>query len=99
MSSPRVITFRIAPEKVAELDRIAQTIDRDRSHLLNEAVENYLREQARFRAMVEEGLEASRNGELIDDEDVGAMIESWTRVKPREKPRGKPAVKKSRARA
>ncbi len=86
MSIPRTISFRIAPEKVAQLDLIAKTVDRDRSYLLNEAVENYLSEQQRFAAMVEEGLEASRNGELIDDEDVGRMIDSWIRDKaPEEK--------------
>jgi predicted transcriptional regulator len=84
MSSPRIISFRIAPEKVAELDLIAKSMDRDRSYLLNEAVEAYLSEQRRFAAMVEEGLEASRKGELIDDEDVGLMIDSWTREKARE---------------
>jgi len=77
MSSPRIISFRIAPEKVAELDKFAKTMDRDRSYLLNEAVEGYLSEQRRFVAMVEEGLEASRRGELIDDQDVGVMVESW----------------------
>jgi predicted transcriptional regulator len=79
MSSPRVVTFRIAPEKVAELDTIAKAMDRDRSYLLNEAVEAYLSEQRRFIAMVEEGLEASRKGELIEDEEVGRMIDSWVR--------------------
>jgi len=77
MSVPRTISFRIDPEKVAELDRIGKNMDRDRSYLLNEAVENYLGEQRRFAAMVEEGLEASRRGDLIDDEDVGLMIDSW----------------------
>jgi predicted transcriptional regulator len=81
MSSPRVVTFRIAPEKVAELDTLAKAMDRDRSYLLNEAVEAYLGEQRRFIAMVEEGLEASRNGDLIDDEEVGRMIDSWVRDK------------------
>jgi predicted transcriptional regulator len=56
-------------------------MDRDRSYLLNEAVESYLNEQRRIVAMVEAGLEASRKGELIDDEDVGMMIESWIREK------------------
>ena len=79
MSSPRIISFRIAPEKVAELDLIAKSMDRDRSYLLNEAVEGYLSEQRPFAAMVEEGLEASRKGELFDDEEVGRMIESWNR--------------------
>jgi predicted transcriptional regulator len=77
MSTPRTISFRIDSEKVAELDQIAKNMDRDRSYLLNEAVERYLSEQRRFAAMVEEGLEASRRGELIDDEEVGRMIESW----------------------
>ena len=79
MSSPRVVTFRIAPEKVAQLDILAKAMDRDRSYLLNEAVEAYLSEQRRFVAMIEEGLEASRNGELIEDEEVGRMIDSWVR--------------------
>jgi len=38
MSSPRTISFRIASEKVAQLDAIAKAMDRDRSYLLNEAV-------------------------------------------------------------
>jgi predicted transcriptional regulator len=84
MSTPRTISFRISPEKVAQLDLIAKAMDRDRSYLLNEAVENYLSEQRRFAAMVEEGLEASRKGELIDDEDVGRMIELWNRNGMRE---------------
>jgi len=92
MSSPRTISFRIDPEKVAELDRIGKNMDRDRSYLLNEAVDNYLSEQRRFAAMVEEGLEASRRGDLIDDEDVGRMIDSWVRDKATEQ-------KKVRARA
>jgi len=79
MSSPRVVTFRIAPEKVAELDTLAKAMDRDRSYLLNEAVEAYLSEQRRFIAMVEEGLEDMRSGRFYTDEEVGLMIEEWSR--------------------
>lgn len=81
MSSPRIISFRIDPKKITELDGIAKALDRDRSYLLNEAVEAYLSEQRRFTAMVEEGMEASRKGDLIDHEDVGKMIDSWVRRK------------------
>jgi predicted transcriptional regulator len=81
MSSPRIISFRIAPEKVARLDKIAKAMDRDRSYLLNEAVESYLNEQRRFAAMVEEGREAFRRGETIDHEDVERMIDSWVQKK------------------
>ena len=77
MSSPRVISFRIDPEKVAELDRVAKSMDRDRSYLLNEAVEGYLSEQRRFAAMVEEGLEDMRSGRYFTHEEVSQMLEGW----------------------
>jgi predicted transcriptional regulator len=91
MSSPRIISFRIAPEKVDELDVIAKALDRDRSYLLNEAVESYLSEQRRFAAMVEEGRQASRQGELIDHEEVGALIDSWVKKRPARKRRERTA--------
>lgn len=77
MSSPRTISFRIDADKVAQLDSIAKAMDRDRSYLLNEAVESYLSEQQRFAAMVNEGLRAAEKGELIDDEEVAAMVDVW----------------------
>ena len=77
MSAPRTISFRIAADKVAALDSIAKAMDRDRSYLLNEAIEGYLSEQQRFVAMVNEGLRALENGELIDDEVVSKMVDSW----------------------
>jgi predicted transcriptional regulator len=80
MSSPRIISFRIAPEKVAQLDSIAKAMDRDRSYLLNEAVENYLSEQQRFAAMVEEGREDIRNGRTFSQEEVERMVEDWERI-------------------
>jgi predicted transcriptional regulator len=80
MSSPRIISFRIAPEKVAQLDSIAKSMDRDRSYLLNEAVENYLSEQQRFAAMVEEGRADFRNGRFFTDEEVEQMVADWERT-------------------
>ena len=77
MSSPRIISFRIAPEKVAELDLIAKTLDRDRSYLLNEAVETYLSEQRRFAAMVEEGRENIRSGRTFNQEEVERLVGEW----------------------
>jgi predicted transcriptional regulator len=77
MGSLRVVTFRMAPEKVAELDSLAQSTDRDCSYLLNEAVENYLSEQQRFMTMVEEGLETVRNGQIFSQEEVDRMVGEW----------------------
>ena len=80
MNSPRTISFRIDPEKVAALDLIAKAMDRDRSYLLNEAVETYLSEQRRFAAMVEEGREDLRNGRSLSHEEVERMMGEWERA-------------------
>jgi predicted transcriptional regulator len=80
MSTPRTISFRIAPEKVAQLDLIAKAMDRDRSYLLNEAVEGYLSEQQRFSAMVGEGREDLRNGRTYSHEEVESMVSEWERA-------------------
>ena len=80
MSSPRIISFRLAPEKVAQLDSIAKAMDRDRSYLLNEAVETYLSEQRRFAAMVEEGRDDFRNGRTFSNEEVVQMVDELERA-------------------
>ncbi len=80
MNSPRTISFRIAADKVAQLDSIAKAMDRDRSYLLNEAVESYLSEQQRFVAMVKEGQEDVRAGRTISHEEVERMVEEWERA-------------------
>lgn len=80
MNNSRTISFRIEAEKVAELDQIAKSLDRDRSYLLNEAVEAYLGEQKRFRAMVEEGLHDLAEGRSFSDEEVGRMVDEWAQA-------------------
>lgn len=77
MSNYRTVSFRIAEEKVAELDQIAKSMDRDRSYLLNEAVGGYLEEQKQWIAQVQKGIEAAERGEWIEDEELGRRIDSW----------------------
>jgi predicted transcriptional regulator len=77
MSTPRTISFRIDSEKVAELDLIAKSLDRDRSYLLNEAVESYLSEQRRFADLVEEGREDIRNSRIFSHEEVEGLVGEW----------------------
>lgn len=54
---------RLATEFLAEIDR---EIDAAR-----------LSEERRFAAMVEEGLEESRNGQTVSDEEVCRMVKEW----------------------
>jgi predicted transcriptional regulator len=80
MIAPRTISFRISADKVAALDTIAKAMDRDRSYLLNEAVESYLSEQQRFVAMVNEGREDIRAGRTVSHEEVVRMVDEWERT-------------------
>ncbi len=77
ISTQRIVSFRIAPEKVAELDLIAKAMDRDRSYLINEAVESYISEQRRFSAMVKEGRNDIRKGRSFSHEEVESMVDDW----------------------
>ena len=75
MSNLRIISFRIAVEKVAELDQIAKAMDRDRSYLLNEAVEAYLSEQRRPAVLAEKSLGPFLKREPVGDADTGNLID------------------------
>jgi len=57
-------------------------MDRDRSYLLNESVDNLPSEQRRFAARAIEGLEASRKGLALSHEEVGRMVDAWGAPEP-----------------
>ena len=42
MIMTKSVTFRIEEEKLQAVDHLAASMDRDRSYVLNEAVENYI---------------------------------------------------------
>jgi predicted transcriptional regulator len=77
MTTVRTISFRIAADKVEELDALARSMDRDRSYLLNEALDDFLSQQQRFHQLVEQGLAALDRGETISDEELTERIDSW----------------------
>ena len=68
----QTLTFRADRKKVKALDRLAQALDRDRSYLLNEAVEQYLSVHEYHLRQIKEGLAQARAGKLLDYEEVKA---------------------------
>ena len=68
----QTLTFRANRKKVKALDRLAHALDRDRSYLLNEAVEQYLSVHEYHLRQIKEGLAQARAGKLIDYEEVKA---------------------------
>ena len=72
----KTISFRIEPEKVAALDKLAKVQTRDRTFLLNEAVDAYLEVQRWQIEHIQEGLRQADAGMGADHEKVRAK---WRR--------------------
>lgn len=74
------INFKTDSAKVKALDRLGQSMRRDRTFLLNEAVDQYLAVQEYHLQEIEKGLAQIRTGKTQDYETVKA---SWMRrLKP-----------------
>lgn len=74
MSTTKTISFRISAKEVEKLDELAASLDRDRSYLLNEAVEQYLELNAYHIELIEKGLKAAEAGKLVPHDEVKKMI-------------------------
>jgi predicted transcriptional regulator len=73
------LTFRAPEEKVAKLDPFAALQQRDRSFIINEAVDQYLALQEYHLALIDEGIRAAEAGELIPHSEVVKMVASWSK--------------------
>lgn len=73
------VTFRLDAEKRAALDAVARTLDRDRSHVLNEAVGAYLEVHRWQLDHMHEGIRQADAGEFASDEEVAAAFDRWSR--------------------
>jgi RHH-type transcriptional regulator, rel operon repressor / antitoxin RelB len=72
------VTFRTDAGTRVALDRLASALDRDRSYLINEAVEAYLAVHAWQIAHIDEGLRQADAGEFAADSEVVAF---WKRFR------------------
>ena len=75
----QTISFRIDEDKVDALDTLAAALDRDRSYLLNQAVEAYLDVQQWQLAQIREGLKQADAGSLVDHGKVRKLAATWRR--------------------
>jgi len=73
------ISFRIDADKVSALDTLAEALDRDRSHLLNEAVSAYLEVQRWQVEQIEKSLRQADQGKLVAHAKVKQMTRKWRR--------------------
>jgi predicted transcriptional regulator len=81
MKNPRTISFRLDDDKLKALDGLAETVDRDRTYLLNEAVTNYLELQEYHASLIKRGLKALKDGRTIETSELRARITKLARTR------------------
>jgi predicted transcriptional regulator len=81
MSELKTISFRMPAEKVETLDALAETMERDRTYLLNEAVERYLELNEYHIKLIEKGLRAAEAGDFVPQAEMKRLIARMRRAK------------------
>jgi len=67
------------PEQEAQLSQIASTTGTDAERLIKEAALRLLEEDTRFRAAVKEGIAQADRGELVEEQEMQALLEQMLR--------------------
>ena len=70
MPHAKTISFRTQAEKIKVLDSLASLQDRDRTYLLNEALDHYLDLNQYHLSQIREGLQQANAGKLMDHADL-----------------------------
>jgi predicted transcriptional regulator len=71
-------TLEIRSDLKIQLDHLAEESHRSESELANEAVAQYLAQQRRITARIQEGLAQAQRGEFVTDEEMEAFFARYT---------------------
>ena len=72
------VTVRLSDEMLEQLDELAGAMDRTRTWLVNDALEQYLAAERQWLEDIREGMAEAERGELIPHEEV--MEEMRTKI-------------------
>lgn len=73
------VSFRIERSKKAQLDVLAKSMDRDRSYLLNQAVDDFIALHQQQIAHIKEGIAAADAGDFATDQEMAEAAAKWRR--------------------
>ena len=77
MPQAKTISFRADAEKIEVLDGLAALQDRDRTYLLNEALDHYLELNQYHRDQIRLGLKEAEAGKLVGHAELKKKIAKW----------------------
>ena len=71
------VTFRMQEEKKLLIDELAVAQDRDRSYIINKALDTYLEVMKWQLAHIKEGLRQAEAGKFATDDEVSKAFDLW----------------------
>jgi predicted transcriptional regulator len=69
------MNVHLRPEQEAAISQLAADTGRQTDELVQDAVNSLLEQDARFRGAVRRGIEQADRGELINEDDIEAVME------------------------
>ena len=72
-----VITTRLDPETLALVDRVSKAQGRSRSWFAAQAIKRAAEAEAEYQAFVQVGIDAIEQGDVVEHEEVLAMLDGW----------------------
>ena len=79
MNKATPVSVRLDPELNARIAAIATALDRPKSWVIEQAVEDFVAVQEWQLAAIDEGIRAADAGRVVAHEDVVAWVQSWGR--------------------
>ncbi len=74
------ISFRARKAQIDRLDQLAKQQRRDRTQLIEEAIEQYLELERLQLAKIDEGIESAERGEFATHDEVQAEFARWRKA-------------------
>ncbi len=71
------VTFRMKKERIKAIDELGKFYDRDRSYIVNEAVEEYLTRRQWQLEEVKRALTEVEEGKVLTEEEFLREVASW----------------------
>ena len=71
------ISLRIENKKIQEIDELAKISKRDRTFIINEAIEAYLSVQTWQLAHITQSVSDADSGKFASDRDVEKVLKKW----------------------
>ena len=85
MATTEAFTVRTEPEIIHQLDHMADSLDRSRNYIVNQALKEYLQHHAWQIEKITRGIAAADRGELVDHDDMMRELEDLIEEKAKSK--------------